>query len=115
MRQGVTSRPDFRIPTPEEDAKIQRGIAADPDARELDDDFFDNAVSVGDFGSLEEAHAFQRRRSALSRIADDLGMDDETWFALRPNEPGFEDRFAAKLDEASEQVRAVTAEKIAAE
>jgi len=32
-----------RMPTDEEDAAIRAGIAADPDAQELDDEFFRNA------------------------------------------------------------------------
>lgn len=36
-------RPDTIVPTPEEDAAINAGIAADPDTEELDDAWFARA------------------------------------------------------------------------
>ena len=36
-------KPDTIVPTPEEDAVINAGIAADPDTRELDDAWFARA------------------------------------------------------------------------
>lgn len=40
------------VPTPEEDAAINKGIAEDPDARELDADWFARARPVSDFPEL---------------------------------------------------------------
>ena len=42
------------IPTPEEDAEINRGIAEDPDTFELDDEWFAKAKPIWDFPELVE-------------------------------------------------------------
>jgi uncharacterized protein (DUF4415 family) len=41
------------LPTPEEEALINAGIAADPDARELDDEWFARAKPASEFFDAE--------------------------------------------------------------
>ena len=52
MDQPRTIRPQLIRPTPEESAEIDRGIAADPDTFELDDEWFARARPVWDFPDL---------------------------------------------------------------
>jgi len=42
-------KPETIWPTPEEEAQINGGIAADPDSRELDDQWFTKAKPAGEF------------------------------------------------------------------
>jgi len=93
------------MPTPEEEAEINAGIAADPDASELGDDFFADAIRTSDFDGHEEMRAFLRRREKLAALAEDLGMSREAWKALSPNKPGLEERFAKRLEDAAATVR----------
>lgn len=109
MKPSATSLPRIILPTDEEDAEIRRGIALDPDNPELDDDFFDNAIHISDFADSGAAESFLMRRRELSRIADELGMSREAWDDLRPNKPGFEDRFIRRMEDVTEKVRAVAA------
>jgi hypothetical protein len=105
MSKVVIRRPDA-----EENERIAAGIADDLDARELNGDFFAEAIHVGDFESPLAARAFLLKRHQLSSIAADLGMGREAWDALFPNDPGFEERFARMLEESAAKVRAVAAE-----
>ena len=102
-------------PTPEEDAEINTGITADPDNPELDDDFFANAIRVGDFASPEAAESFLIRRDKLASLAKDLGLSRNAWDALFPNNPGLEERFARMLEDAADKARDMAAEAVAAE
>jgi len=87
----------------------------DGEVGDLGDDFFDHAVRVGDFGSLEASEAFLIRREKLARLAEDLGMSREAWDALSPGKPGLEERFAKRLEEAAARARGMAAEDVAAE
>ncbi|MYC33862.1 MAG: hypothetical protein F4X64_11880 [Chloroflexi bacterium] len=62
---------DIIIPTPEEDAVINAGIADDPDTDELSDEWFANAKSSAE----AVPHILERYRRA---IAERKSRDDET-------------------------------------
>jgi uncharacterized protein (DUF4415 family) len=50
------------LPTPEEDSVINAGIAADPDARELDDAWFKKAQPASEVLASEIYEALVKRR-----------------------------------------------------
>ena len=52
MGKAEKVRATTAVISPEEDAAINRGIAADPDARELDDAWFARARPISDFPDL---------------------------------------------------------------
>ena len=55
MRETIKTRLGrvIELPTPEEDAQINAGIAADPDTFELDDEWFARALPAKEFFSPE--------------------------------------------------------------
>lgn len=55
------------------------------------------SVCAGDFESLEEVHAFLRRRSAFLRAAEAAGIPRETFLPFDPSKPGFEERAKALI------------------
>ena len=61
--------PDTIMPTPEEDAAINAGIAADPDTEELDDAWFARArpASVVDPGLVERVRRGRGRQTAPTK------------------------------------------------
>jgi len=69
------TKADIIIPTPEEDAVINAGIADDPDTDELSDEWFADAKSSAE----AVPHILERHRRA---IAERESRDDETQRSL---------------------------------
>jgi uncharacterized protein (DUF4415 family) len=93
-------------PTPEEDAAINRGIAGDPDARELDAEWFAEARPVWDFPDLVEA---LQKEGKLGRPPLPPGarkqrvtmhLDPDVLAALRKDGRGWQTRANAALRKA---------------
>ena len=91
------------LPTPEEDAAINRGIAEDPDARELDDEWFESAKPVWAFPDLVE---ILQKHGKLGRPPLDpetrkhrvtLYLDPDVLTALKSDGRGWQTRANAAL------------------
>ena len=82
------------IPTPEENAAINAGIAADPDAFELDDEWFARArpaIEV-DADLVENSARQQDQRKADAKENVTIPLDADILARLRESGPGWEDR-----------------------
>lgn len=86
----------FDLPTPEEDAAINAGIAADPDTAELSD---------VEMRSLKPLAKRGRPHVAVPRPMLSLRVDADVLAALRATGPGWQTRINALLREAMEQGR----------
>ncbi|MFT3778018.1 MAG: BrnA antitoxin family protein [Ottowia sp.] len=93
------------LPTPEEDARINAGIAADPDAPELDDAWFARARPASEALPPEVYQgllAIRRRRGergpqkAPTKVATTIRLSPEVSAAFRATGPGWQTR----IDEA---------------
>lgn len=87
----------IRVPTPEEEAAIQRGIAQDPDAAELDDNFFANARPAREVLSPElyAALTAPRRRGPgrkPPKAQVTFRLDQDVIDGLRASGPGWQVR-----------------------
>lgn len=85
------------LPTPEEDAIIDAGIAADPDARELDDGWFATAKSAGEFFPPETYAALNaiRRRGPQRKplkVPTTIRFDADVLAALKATGRGWQTR-----------------------
>ena len=90
----------FVIPTPEEDAAIAAGIAADPDAApEMGAAFFDRATL------FQGDRLVRRGRPPLPETRPTLNMriDADVLAALKATGPGWQTRVNALLREAVER------------
>ncbi|MDR2213863.1 MAG: BrnA antitoxin family protein [Pseudomonadales bacterium] len=92
-------------PTPEEDAAIQRGIAADPDARELDEAWFKEAKPAREvfsperYAALTEKRPRGRPKADQTKVFTGLRLDADVLEALRATGPGWQTRVNAMLRE----------------
>ncbi|MBI1218834.1 MAG: hypothetical protein GC186_09830 [Rhodobacteraceae bacterium] len=86
------------LPSPEEDAEINRGIAEDPDTMELDDDFFARAKPLSAFPELER---IIRGRPPLPEAAKKqrvtLYLDPDVLARLKADGKGWQTRANAAL------------------
>ena len=91
-------RAKVRMPTDEEEAAIQRGIALDPDSPELDEDFFANARPAREVMPPElyaELTASPRRRGPGKKPAKaqvTLRLDQDVIEGLRASGQGWQVR-----------------------
>lgn len=76
----MSSKRKLIMPTPEEDAAIERGIAADPDTYELGADEFRHLKRVG------------RPRLAAPKVAVTIRYDREVIDAFKASGPGWQTR-----------------------
>ena len=87
-------KPNHISPTPEEDAAINAGIAADPDTRELTDEDFARmrpAVEV-DPRLAEFLRKERAARKACPKTRVTLRLDDDVLARLREDGPGWQTR-----------------------
>lgn len=90
------------LPTPEEEARINVGIAADPDARELDDDWFKNAKPAREFFSAETYAALcaMRQRGPVDKplkVPTTIRFDADVLAALKASGKGWQTRVNAAM------------------
>ena len=91
------------LPTPEEDAAINKGIAEDPDTHELDDDWFERARPVWAFPELVAIlqHHGKLGRPPLPDAAKKqrvtLYLDPDVLAALKADGKGWQTRANAAL------------------
>ena len=97
-----TTRRKAIMPTDEEDARINAGIAADPDNPELDDDFWREAKPASEFFGPEEFAkmlTLQRPRgrpagsvAAVRKVPLTMRVDPDVLQALRDTGAGWQTR-----------------------
>jgi uncharacterized protein (DUF4415 family) len=99
MRIMTKSGRWLELPTPEEDIQINAGIAADPDARELDADWFKRAKPAREFFPPEvfaELVAMKRARGRppleTPKIATAIRFDADVLAGLRATGKGWQTR-----------------------
>ena len=99
MRIQTKSGRWVQLPTPEENAQINAGIAADPDARELDADWFKRARPAREVMPPEFFEAFaelrrQRGRPPLEtpKVATAIRFDADVLAGLRATGKGWQTR-----------------------
>lgn len=102
MSRPKTLPPDIHWPTDEEEAAIQRGIAADPDNPELTEaDFAEMRPAAEVMPDL--VAAFRRRRgrpAGQSKELVSLRLDHDVLDRLRAEGPGWQSRANALLRKA---------------
>jgi uncharacterized protein (DUF4415 family) len=92
-------------PSPEEDAAIQAGIAADPDARELDDEWFAAARPAGEvlpprvYAALTDKRARGRPKAEVTKVFTGIRLDADVLAALKATGPGWQTRVNTILRE----------------
>ncbi len=70
-------KPGTLIPTPEEEARINEGIAQDPDSPELDDEWFASArPAIEVFG---EEFIRGMRNAKFIEVPDEIWNDPKLW------------------------------------
>lgn len=99
MRIQTKSGRWITLPTPEEDAQINAGIAQDPDSPELDDDWFKRAKPAREFFAPEvfaELVALKRNRGRppveTPKIATAIRFDADVLAGLRATGKGWQTR-----------------------
>ena len=92
-------KPGTIIPTPEENAAINAGIAADPDTFELDDEWFARAKPAIEVDADLVANTARRRdeRKADTKENVTIPIDAEVLARLRESGPGWEDKLNETL------------------
>lgn len=87
-------KPDTIVPTPEEDAAINAGIAADPDTEELDDAWFTRArpASVVDPDLVERIRRGRGRQKAPTKEQVTIRLDADITAHFRTGGPGWQTR-----------------------
>ena len=87
-------KPDTIVPTAEEDAAIDAGIAADPDTRELDDAWFARArpASVVDPDFVERARRGRGKQRAPTKEQVTIRLDADITAHFRAGGPGWQTR-----------------------
>jgi len=86
--------PDPTVPTPEEDAAINAGIAADPDTEELDDAWFARAqpASVVDPDLVERVRRGRGRQKSPTKEQITIRLDADITAHFRAGGPGWQTR-----------------------
>lgn len=99
MRIQTKSGRWLQLPTPEENAQINAGIAADPEARELDAEWFKRARPAREVMPPEFFEAFaelrrQRGRPPLEtpKVATAIRFDADVLAGLRATGKGWQTR-----------------------
>ena len=92
-------KPGTVIPTPEENAAINAGIAADPDTFELDDEWFARAKPAIEVDADLVENTARRRdeRKADTKENVTIPIDAEVLARLRESGPGWEDKLNETL------------------
>ena len=87
-------KPDQIVPTPEEDAAINAGIAADPDTRELDDAWFARArpASVVEPDLVERVRRGRGRQKTPTKEQITIRLDTDITAHFRAGGPGWQTR-----------------------
>ncbi|MET1114482.1 MAG: BrnA antitoxin family protein [Comamonas sp.] len=84
------------MPTPAEELAIQQGIAADPDASELDDAFFNAARPASQVLGESVVQALTGKRSPTAHkpgsVAVSVLLDQDVLDVLRSMGPNWQDR-----------------------
>ena len=85
---------DTIVPTPEEDAAINAGIAADPDTEELDDAWFARAraASVVDPDLVERVRRGRGKQRAPTKEQVTIRLDADIAAHFRAGGPGWQTR-----------------------
>ncbi len=99
MRIQTKSGRWVELPTPEENAQINAGIAADPDARELDAEWFKRARPAHEVMPPEFFEAWAKLRRARGRppletpkVATAIRFDADVLAGLRATGKGWQTR-----------------------
>ena len=92
-------KPTHITPTPEEDEEINRGIALDPDAPELDDEWFACARPAAEVHPELVEHSLRRRgkQKAPTKERVTLRLDADIVAHLRSSGPGWQTRLNETL------------------
>ena len=92
-------KPGTIIPTPEENAAINAGIAADPDTFELDDEWFARARPAIEVHAdlVENSPRQQDKRKAHAKENVTIPLDTDVVARFRESGPGWEDRLNETL------------------
>lgn len=92
-------KPTHISPTPEEDEEINRGIARDPDAPELDDEWFTRARPAIEVHPELVEYSLRKRgkQKAPTKERVTLRMDADIAAHLRSSGPGWQTRLNATL------------------
>ncbi len=77
-------KPGTLIPTPEEEARINEGIAQDPDSPELDDEWFARARPAVEV--LGEEFIRDMRNAKFVEVPDEIWNDPKLWKAFMERE-----------------------------
>ena len=87
-------KPDTIVPTPEEDAAINAGIAADPDTEELDDAWFARArpALVVDPQLVERVRRGRGRQKAPTKEQVTIRLDEDITAHFRAGGSGWQTR-----------------------
>ena len=99
MRETIKTRLGrvIELPTPEEDAQINAGIAADPDTFELDDEWFARALPAKEFFSpVAYAQLCAMRQRAPTdkplKVPTTIRFDADVLTALKASGKGWQTR-----------------------
>ena len=99
MRETIKTRSGrvIELPTPEEDAQINAGIAADPDTFELDDEWFARALPAKKFFSPEayaQLCAMRQRgpKDKPLKVPTTIRFDADVLTALKASGKGWQTR-----------------------
>jgi uncharacterized protein (DUF4415 family) len=102
----ITTKSGRRIelPTPEEEAAINAGIAADPDNPELDDEFFARAKPAREFFDAKTYAgllALQKRGASRrpAKVAASIRFDADVLAVLKASGRGWQARVNAAMRE----------------
>lgn len=93
------------MPTPEEDAVINAGIAADPDSPELDEEWFRKAKPASEFFSKEQLAGLKAKRlrgrpvSEQPKVSTSIRLDADLLEVLRATGRGWQSRVNSILRE----------------
>ena len=87
-------KPETIVPTPEEDAAIDAGIAADPDAEELDDAWFASArpAELVDPDLVEHVRRGRGWQKAPTKEQVTIRLDADITAHFRAGGPGWQTR-----------------------
>ena len=99
-------KPETIWPTPEEEAQINAGIAADPDSHELDDQWFTKAKPAGEFFdpktytallSLKRRPGERGPQKRPLKVPTTIRFDPDVLAALKSSGKGWQTRVNAAM------------------